>query len=330
MYQFIPLDNSDIFQDFICDLFNSTYNDQSFMTFGRNGHKQKGIDIISTKNQIVIQCKKKDIILRKERDIINELKKEIEKEPLKAVNEKLQISFQTFIIASTYKNNPELQEYCSIIKKKHNFNFDLQYYGWDTISKKLTSKSQLIKKYYGNFDLTEHYNLIEHSIKRNLELKRRFETDFKDGIHLQRVIIKKSLDNDYPYANENKSNEISSWFRVNLWNYYYNGIEIIVSPNCRIIKDEDGFWDILDFEDKRIEIFTEVRSILWIGQIPYSNIVDFDFKGDDIYNEPHIYCHFSNNDEPYENFEYLEKFEDESSKKPTYWPLDKSKRTKLS
>lgn len=329
MYQFPPLDNEKLFQDFICDLFNSTYGNESFQTFGRNGHKQKGIDVFSSKNQIVIQCKKKDIITRKEKDVINELKNEIEQEPLKSIRDGLKIEFQTFIIASTFKDNPELQEYCSIIKKKHEFQFDLKYLGWDTLLNKLENCNSVILKYFGSFNQTEYYELIEKQINHNIQLKLKFERDFPNGIHLLRVIIKKSINSDYPFAREFDLNEISSWFRVNIWGYYHNGIEIIISPNNYIIKDEEGFWDILSLKDKRRENYSDIRSILWIGQIPFSNIVNYDLSGDDIYSEPHIYCHFRNNGEPYENFEFLEKYEDEKSDEPSYWPLDISKRKKL-
>jgi len=328
MYQFLPLDNSEMFQNFICDLFDHIYQGQSFQTFGRNGHKQKGIDVFSSQHNIVIQCKKKDIINRKESDIINELKKEIEKEPKKAKSENLKIVFNQFIIATTYKDNPELQEYCSIIKQKHNWDFDLKYYGWDTISRHLENHPELMLKYYKKFNLSEYYINAEDQIKKNLQIKRSLEKDL-GRIKFKRVIIKRSTETDYPFADETPKGEISSWFRANLWNYYYNGIEIIVSPNHRIIKDDEGNWDILELGDEREEKYSNIKSILWIGQIPFSNIVEIDYEGDGIYNEPHIYCHFKNNGEPYENFEYLEKFEDESLEEPTFWPLNKSKRKKL-
>lgn len=328
MYQFLPLDNIEIFQNFICDLFDHIYTSKSFQTFGRNGHKQKGIDVFSSKHKIVVQCKKKDIIHRRENILINELKNEIEKEPLKAINENLQIKFSEFIVASTYKDNPELQEFCSVIKQKHKFEFDLKYFGWDTISRKLEDHPNLIQKYYSKFNLTDYYNSVEKQIKHKLEIKRRFEQDF-NGIHLKRVIIKRSTQTDYPVANKTPKGQINNWFRANLWNYYHNGIEVIVSSNYKIIEDKDGNWDILDFRDSRKNKYSNIKSILWIGQIPYSNIIDFDLEGDDIYNEPHVYCHFRNNGEPYEGFEYLEKLEDDSRGNPAYWPLDKSKRKTL-
>lgn len=328
MYQFLPLDNREIFQSFICDLFDHIYQGESFQTFGRNGHKQKGIDVFSSQHSVVIQCKKKDTINRKEKDLINELKNEIEAEPLKVIAEKLQIEFSQFIVASTYKDNPELQEHCSIIQKKHNFNFDLKYYGWDTISRKLENHPDLMSKYYGKFDLIGYYSKVENEIRSSLDIKRKLENNL-GKIKYRRVIIKRSTQTDYPEANETPKGQISSWFRVNLWDYYHNGIELIVSPNFRIIKDEEGNWDMLELGDQRQEAYSISKSILLIGQIPYSNIVDIDFEGDGIYNEPHLYCHFRNNGEPYENFEYLEKFEDESLEEPSYWPLDKSKRKKL-
>ena len=328
MYQFLPLDNSEIFQSFICDLFDHIYQGQSFQTFGRNGHKQKGIDVFSSQHEVVIQCKKKDIINRKEKDIINELKNEIEREPLKALKENLQIELKQFIITSTYKDNPDLQEYCSLMKQKHKWHFDLAYYGWDTISRKLENHPNLMLKYYRKFNLKEYYSNVEDQITRNLVIKRKLEKDL-GKIQFKRVIIKRSTETDYPVAEDTPRGQISSWFRVNLWDYYHNGIEVIISPNYSIIKDEEGNWDLLELEDSRQEKYLISNSIFWIGQVPFSNIVDIDFNGDGIYNEPHIYCHFRNNGEPYENYEYIERFDDKITGEPSYWPLDKSKRKTL-
>ncbi len=330
MYQFPPINDETIFQSFICDLFNSIYGNDSFHQFGRKGHNQKGIDIFSSKHKIVIQCKKKDIINRNEKVIISELFEDIENEPLKSLEKELKIKFDTFIIASTYKDHPTLQEHCSIIKSKHNFEFDLQYQGWDTLQSKITQHSSIINKYFKDFVITNTSSTIENQIKHNLDIKRRFEKDFPEGIHLQRAIIKNSLGSDYPNASRSISKNISSWFRVNLWGHYHNGIEILVSSISQIIKDSNGNWDILKLNDKRREEkHLNIKNILCIGKIPYSNIVDYDLKGDLIYNEPHIYCNFINDNEPYECFEYLEENKYEGLSKTIFSPLDETKRKKL-
>jgi len=53
--------------------------------------------------------------------------------------------------------------------------------------------------------------------------------------------------------------------------------------------------------------------------------VDFKSKGDDYYNDPHIFCHFDFNDTPYSKIRYQVYYGGETEL-PTYH-LEASKRT---
>jgi hypothetical protein len=44
-----------------------------------------------------------------------------------------------------------------------------------------------------------------------------------------------------------------------------------------------------------------------IGSIPYENIDNVDWDGDEYYSDPHVYCFFSYKNEPYEHIGFYEK-----------------------
>jgi hypothetical protein len=41
-----------------------------------------------------------------------------------------------------------------------------------------------------------------------------------------------------------------------------------------------------------------------LSYIPFNNIIDYDFDGDEFYQYPHVLCDFSNGDTPYEFVRY--------------------------
>jgi tetratricopeptide (TPR) repeat protein len=157
MFQLPPLDNEDQFEDFICDLFNLEYDTDSFQRFGNRGHNQKGIDIFSAESQIVIQCKKKDI-KRKDSLLVNELINDIRKDVIKTQDENLRIPFKRFILTSTFKNHPDIQEFATVLKKENSYSFEIEYWGWNTIVDRAIKHRPLIEKYYPHFLRNETYS----------------------------------------------------------------------------------------------------------------------------------------------------------------------------
>ena len=59
--QFPPLNNPKQFEHMVCDMFNELFQTITFKCYGKNGHKQKGVDVFSTSKQLIIQCKLKDL-----------------------------------------------------------------------------------------------------------------------------------------------------------------------------------------------------------------------------------------------------------------------------
>lgn len=59
IYQLPALNNEDLFEDAICDLFDSLENTRTFKKYGRKGHNQKAIDLFSQKKILLFSVKKR-------------------------------------------------------------------------------------------------------------------------------------------------------------------------------------------------------------------------------------------------------------------------------
>jgi hypothetical protein len=117
------------------------------------------------------------------------------------------------------------------------------------------------------------------------------------------VIIRdvKRLDK-YPDIDENEKG-ISPWFRLGLVGTYHRGIYVAHGWGG-LVKDGEG-WRYPDYKSgERGEV-----KVLLIGSIPYENIEQVDWNGDEYYGYPHIYCWFNNKKEPYEHTGIYEKHE---------------------
>ncbi len=152
-YQFPPLKDEKRFEEFVCDILNcledtDTYRNTDFQIFGVKGQLQKGIDIISSKSKTVVQCKLKDLrntdsTIRKMlyRDIDNDLDNMIE----------IQFSFERVIFASTFRDDAKIQEYVNIVKEKDDLEYNIYYWGWDTLSQYIEEFEYVRNKYYPEF-----------------------------------------------------------------------------------------------------------------------------------------------------------------------------------
>lgn len=157
----------------------------------------------------------------------------------------------------------------------------------------------------------------EVEIKRNLELRDQMQAEFlKSPIVRQQLhpirhpyekfvhteaIIRAIDDRDYPHINP--SRVPSNWFKVEIYDFYHNGLKVIVWP-CKGIINKDGYWatikDDLVYDEQEYKEIT----ILQLGNIPWRNIRHYDISGDEYYRMPHIYCSYSEIG-PYENFSYV-------------------------
>jgi len=172
------------------------------------------------------------------------------------------------------------------------------------------------------------------NIKRNLELRDALQKALLkppalrrtqgiahpyDNFQYSRVIIRSLDDSSYPSVDDSPG--ISGWFRVSLYDFYHNGIEVMLTVGYAIV-DEEGGWRPIGYDgDYDEDAFRRIK--VWvIGRIPYQFISAYDLDGDEFYNEPHLYCSFSNDGEPYEEIVYRTV----SGDKDYDWPLDQSRR----
>lgn len=301
-HQLTILNNRDTFEDAVCDLFNSLESTNTFKRFGKSGHKQKGIDIFSSEKDCAIQCKKKDLS-RKEVSLKKELMKNIEKDVKRVLKEGLKIKINRLYFTSTYKDHPDIDEYCEELKDELKIDFEIIYWGWDTLETKFLDNNKLLEKYWPNFIITQNFK--EQEIKRNLSLKSQILKDFGDWVNYSlenrkkrsRMILRAFDGNQYPNSNEPDEFGEYSWFRAEIKNLYHQGMEFIIGVE-QIQVFEDYSWD---FTTKEIDNSARIVKVAKVGQINFSDIVDYDINGDEYYICPHIYCKFRYKGLPFEN-----------------------------
>lgn len=146
--------------------------------------------------------------------------------------------------------------------------------------------------------------LIDHEFveKQNIDY---FTYNTSHMFISSKVIIRSVDDIMYPKFYPESDTGISGWFKVLIYNTYHNGIELWLDPGQgkKAIMDKNGFWELLDDRlDKRLQSSEYIHlDTKMIGQIPYANIIAIDRDGDEYTSEPHIYCEFANEGQPYEN-----------------------------
>ncbi|MDX2068846.1 MAG: hypothetical protein SFV55_10495 [Haliscomenobacter sp.] len=309
-HQLPQISNEDRFESLVCDLFNAIDSTNTYKRFGRKGHEQKGIDVFSSEKDVVIQCKKKDLS-RREIQIRRELMNDIEGDINKIISKGLNIKFSKLYFTSTYKDHPDIDEFCELIKEDKKLEFDVIYWGWDTIEEKIIDKKELIEKYFGHFVVKQDSK--EASFLKNLDLKKKIEREFGDWLNYfpedrkrrSRMILRAFDGTQYPHANEADEYGEYSWFGAEIKGLYYQGMEFIFGIEEIKVYD-DNTWDF--GERKEGKDFREVK-VARVGQINFSDILDYDINGDEHYICPHIFCRFKYKGLPFEKvyFYSLEK-----------------------
>lgn len=302
--QIPPIDNDKIFEDLICELFNIEYKSITFKKFGKQGHNQKGIDIFSSEFDIAIQCKKKDIS-RKKSLLKRELFNDIENEINKTIDQNLKITITKLFIATTVEDHPEFDEFCEEMKTQYGCDFEIIFWGWNTIQEKVLNHKELIKKYYSNFII--NLESSEEKFIKIQELKKRIKNDFGPWINYSfenrrfnsRMLLRKYDDVSYPNFNEpNEFNEYN-WFKAELHRSYHKGLEFIIGTHDILILSENR-WRFLKHGEKH----SDSLRVYTIGKINYTEIIDYDINGDEYDVCPHIFCNFIHKGTPFEQIYY--------------------------
>jgi len=111
---------------------------------------------------------------------------------------------------------------------------------------------------------------------------------------------------DTTYPNSDPSPGMSGWFKLEVFDFYFNGIEGILNIEYVLVSEFTKSWSALP-EDRAEENFSHgfwPVKVFKTGRIPWRNIRHYDLRGDEYYPFPHLYCLYANDGMPYESFEY--------------------------
>jgi hypothetical protein len=167
-FQYEPLDDEHIFENFILDLFNAMHQTNSFQLYKSKGTVQHGIDVFSTEKKIVIQCKKKDLS-RSEKTLKGELIKDFDKS-LELVKE-LPFNFETFFLASNTKKFGTIQDYAAVLSEKSTF--EVRFMSWKDIEKNISKHPDIREMYFPHLEKSATSHLKGDSPENINNLKHR-------------------------------------------------------------------------------------------------------------------------------------------------------------
>lgn len=128
-FQYEPISDEYLFQDFLKDLFNAIYNTKSFEVYRSKGYAQFGVDVYSPELKLAIQAKKKSI-LKNEPELIQELKNDL----LTSIEDlkKFPHPVEQFYLATTTKKYAAIQDEAI----KHSTNtLGVQFWSWEELQK---------------------------------------------------------------------------------------------------------------------------------------------------------------------------------------------------
>tara|TARA_R110002049_G_scaffold61248_2_gene163390 strand:- start:2946 stop:3548 length:603 start_codon:yes stop_codon:yes gene_type:complete len=152
----------------------------------------------------------------------------------------------------------------------------------------------LIKREGVNFTAGE---LIKHNEKFRKEFESQIEQ--RNQRKLRKDVIIRRINRAKEYPNLSSKNKgISPWFRADLLETYHRGVKIGLAVES-LVEVEGGYRKSRTGENNP----DEIKAYL-VGKIPYEYIESVNFDGDEFYGYPHIFCHFANKGEPYEELVY--------------------------
>jgi len=297
MHQLPPINNDEIFESFICDLFNEIYDTKSFNIYGKQGQNQKGIDIYSKEKKIVIQCKKKDIT-RGKQILKTELSNNILEDLNSVTSKDLKIEFNDFIFVSTFSNSVDLIELCSEIKKEKQLDFTVDYWGWENLSSKALKYQNILKTYFNDFVIVSsntHQNIEDIKMKKQMEIDFAMWNNYKleNRKRRSRMIIKKFDSNYYPENPFDPSINNYTWSGAEFYKIFHDGVEFFIGSEI-IFVDEDNNWNFNQMNES-----DRIVSVSKMGRIAFQDIMEYDMKGDEHYLCPIFLCNFRHNGTPY-------------------------------
>jgi hypothetical protein len=143
--------------------------------------------------------------------------------------------------------------------------------------------------------------IIEHRQKWKPLFEQEVWKNHKEQLRSDVIVRDMRRFDNYPDAMETKG--ISPWFRVGLIDTYHRGILVGLNWGTLTRGDDGEQWRFTNYAKKESG---DIKVIL-VGSIPYENIENVDWTGDEYYAYPHIYCYFAHKKEPYERLTFCAK-----------------------
>lgn len=112
---------------------------------------------------------------------------------------------------------------------------------------------------------------------------------------LRRRVILRDLDRIDHYPKVLEEEAISAWFNVELAQIYHRGVQVFLQAGALVVC-EDGSYRFRDTKNGE----KGDEKVFLVGEIPFVNIETINFDGDEYDSFPHIFCYFTENQEPYE------------------------------
>ena len=173
IYDIPPLASWDDFQSLCVDIWKKIWDNPNVESYGTQGQKQNGVDIILFIDGEVraIQCKQTTKKLT-ESIVSNEIDK------AKKFPEKL----SEYVIATTAKKDARLQDFILNINKENHENgiFTTIIYFWEDILEELNSHPEIMKKYYPTFFSDDIDRFADRFLENSLEFI--YQHDFNTAI----------------------------------------------------------------------------------------------------------------------------------------------------
>jgi hypothetical protein len=157
------------------------------------------------------------------------------------------------------------------------------------------------------------------------------EAQFDPSVKLdyERAVVHSNQGGPYPDPDPDGHRGIGTWFKVDLFDTYESGLKVLLGGRTGLVS-RHGFWDVVDDIGATHREAYHGHDIWTVGCIPYAVITEFRPDGDDWYGDPHIYCDFRFNGEPYETLEHYASVRDrESGTLKGFVKLDPAKRRHL-
>lgn len=286
------------FEDMCLQVVYRMRNWQSIRHYGRKG-KDGGVDIYTeltqdgVKERWIIQCKRHKSV--KKNELLKIIDDFIAKNKAETFPEKYVLIISCDIPRTLH------EAFISYAKTKGLV--DVEIITSSVLETILYSKHpDLLYTFFG-IDLLSRRSATVARLKRRLRMKKEVEKNRNSQLFQHDILIRDVHRDIYPEQEFNSPN-ISPWFKVEFCRTYHRGISFYIHIDEVFVNKKSGKWELSNYKEVVSDDWVKINA-LTIGNIPYDNIVDIDYDGDEYYPYPHIYCEFNNLGQPYEEVWYM-------------------------